>query len=504
MNAQTDTLLQECRSALLRQSDERVAALLAQWFENLIGEEYLDEERDDLCLLLDYRVRSWSSQVSYATYTSWWEVEGCLEPSGGVFTCADIAALRQRLLDLPLEQFDLLLEMAYRTRLTLAERESGPPLPEGWEGLREMATWLEQADPAALEADLKAAPLAYTRFEGKEQKRKREEARAALAIQQGYLVIASDLSHVVIDTYRNWCKKQKKLSIVIEPRGRKLALLRVQTKLTDLRESVEVMHNFRLQLPTLAAPYLANARAQGYDAALNWIFKHQVLFEGILAADAQSIAQEILALWEKIVTEAKQHASELEARRREALIPAWKRELTRWREEGNAPELPPLAAEVVLPPEWGEMLTREHLIAFLQYLNLPTTTRASKASLIQRIQERLAADPDARPLFFEVFKRELAVPPWELETLLPCTPTERKRWTDEERLPILELRNVRKGGDLRSYPVFDRRAILTLPASELDQWRAEHQALTREHRNAAAKAAADRRKDSRPSSSMDR
>jgi hypothetical protein len=106
MKAETEALLQQCRTALLQQSDERVAALLTQWFEGMIGDEGMDEELDDLCLLLDYRVQSWGAQISYATYTSWWEVEGYLEPSEGTFFCADVLSLRQRLLDMPIKQFD--------------------------------------------------------------------------------------------------------------------------------------------------------------------------------------------------------------------------------------------------------------------------------------------------------------------------------------------------------------------------------------------------------------
>ncbi len=90
MKAETGALLQQCRSALLRQSDECIAVLLTQWFEFMIGEESIDEEIDDLCLLLDYRVQSWGAQTSYGTYTSWWEAEGYLEPSEGMFICTDV------------------------------------------------------------------------------------------------------------------------------------------------------------------------------------------------------------------------------------------------------------------------------------------------------------------------------------------------------------------------------------------------------------------------------
>ena len=136
-----------CRTALLQQSDERLAALLTQWFECMIGDEGIDEELDDLCLLLDYRVQSWGAQISYATYTSWWEVEGYLEPSEGTFFCADVASLRKLLLDMPIKQFDLVVELAYQARSMVAELEGGARLPTGPALLREMTVWLAGAVP---------------------------------------------------------------------------------------------------------------------------------------------------------------------------------------------------------------------------------------------------------------------------------------------------------------------------------------------------------------------
>jgi hypothetical protein len=147
MKAETEALLQECRTALLQQSNERIAALLTEWFECLIGEEGMDEELDDLCLLLDYRVQSWGAQISYATYTSWWEVEGYLEPSEGTFVCADVASLRKRLLDMSIKQFGLVVELAYQARSMVAELKGEPHLPTGPALLREMAVWLVDAVP---------------------------------------------------------------------------------------------------------------------------------------------------------------------------------------------------------------------------------------------------------------------------------------------------------------------------------------------------------------------
>ncbi len=103
-------------------------------------------------------------------------------------------------------------------------------------------------------------------------------------------------------------------------------------------------------------------------------------------------------------------------------------------------------------------------------------------------------DKTAKAQFFEVFAFELAVPPWELEKLLNCTTTERKRWTEEKKLPVLGYGNFRKAGSEHAYPVYDRRLILTLTSSDIEGWRSEHQALVRERRKASAQAAAANRK----------
>lgn len=171
----------------------------------------------------------------------------------------------------------------------------------------------------------------------------------------------------------------------------------------------------------------------------------------------------------------------------------WKRDLKQLREQGQPPELPLLTEEVVLPAAWEALFTREQLSAFLASLESPVNSRDPKAILVQRVGERLKTDRAARTQFFEVFKRELAVAPWELEALLGCTPTERKGWTEGGKLPVLDRRSFRKAGGRMEYPVFDRRAILGLPRTELDRWRAEHQELVKDHRRAGARAAAGRR-----------
>jgi len=495
MKAETEALLQQCRTALLQQSDERVGALLTQWFEGMIGDEGMDEELDDLCLLLDYRVQSWGAQISYATYTSWWEVEGYLEPSEGTFFCADVLSLRQRLLDMPIKQFDLVVELAYQARSMVAELEGGVRLPTGPTLLREMVKWLAGAVPESERAKRRTTPQGYTRVESKEQRRSREQERAVQACQQGYLVVFPDTPQAVTDAFRRWCKEHAHPYIWIETRGQQQATLRAQTKTVVAREVSTVLARFREQLPQLSAPYIANAQAHGYLASLSWISRRQFALEVMLAGDAGPAAREVVALWSGILAEEKQREAEQEALRRAALEPIWKRELKQLREPGRQLELPLLTEEVILPTEWDALFTGEQLSAFLAFLALPARSRESKATLAQRVGERLETDQTTRAQFFEVFKCELAVPPWECESLLACTPTERKRWTEEGKLPVLDRRSFRKAGSWMEYPVFDRRVILSLPRSELDLWRAEHQALVKEHRRAGTRAAAARRKD---------
>lgn len=490
MKTETKVLLQQCRDALLQQSNEHLAELLTSWFEGMIGEEGMDEDLDDLCLLLHYRVQTRGSQHSYATYTSWWEVEGSLAPSEGTFLCADAASLRKRLLEMPLKQFDLVVELAYQARSREAEQAGEPHPPTGPAGLRELATWLAGPHPTS-PAERRPLPRTSYPMESPEERRLHEHAWAARACQQGYLVRSPDTPQRVADAFRQWCREQARPSFWVEPQGRAQATLRVQAKKTGgWREADALLARFREDLPGLSSPYLARAQAQGFQARLIWFSRRHVALEGLLAEDAQAAAREVVARWSALLAEERRLEAEREAARRAALEPMWQRDLRRWREEGPPPDLPELPEEVTLPPEWEALFSRDQFAAFLALLGSPARSRDPKATLVERARERLETDPTARAQFFEVFKRELAVPPWELEALLGCTPTERKRWADEGKLTVVNRRSFRKAGSMLEYPVFDRRLILGLPRTELERWRAEHQALVKEHRRAGAQARA--------------
>ena len=493
MKTEMKALLQQCREALLQHSDEHIAALLGHWLEGMIGEEEREEVLDDLCLLLHFRVLSWGTQQAYATYTSWWEVEGSLEPSEGTFFCADVGSLRKLLLDLPLKQFDLVVELAEQARARGAELAGEPHPPTGKAWLRELAAWLAGPLPASL-AEQRPLPRASHPPESPEERRLREDAWAASACQQGYLVRAPDTPQGVVEAFRRWCKAHTQPNFWVEPQGRAQATLRVQArKAFGWREGEALLDRFGEELPRLCPPYLARAEVQGFQARLTRFSRRHVALEGILAEDAEAAAREAVALWSALLAEERKLAAEQEELRRAALEPLWKRELKRWRDQGP-PDLPLLPEEVVLPPEWETLFSREQLSAFLTLLGSPARSRDPKAVLVQRAQDRLATDRAARAQFFELFKRELAVQPWELETALECTPTERKRWTEEGKLPVLERRGFRKAGSTLEYPVFDRRVVLGLSRMELEGWRAEHQSLVKEHRRAGARARGAQRK----------
>jgi hypothetical protein len=222
----------------------------------------------------------------------------------------------------------------------------------------------------------------------------------------------------------------------------------------------------------------------------------------VLQENVHKAVQDFMALWPDILQhyEAQLAVSRIayEIQQRElaeARKPAWIKTLARLSTQGQEADWPDLADTVVLPEAWATLLSKEQLGAFLTFLKLPASSREIKTNLVQHLSTHLQMDKSARALFFEVFAFELAVSPWELETLLGCTTTERKRWTEEQKLPVLGYSTFHKAGSDHTYAIYDRRIILTLTSSTVELWRTEHQALVREHRKAAAASRKAKRAD---------
>ncbi len=137
-----------------------------------------------------------------------------------------------------------------------------------------------------------------------------------------------------------------------------------------------------------------------------------------------------------------------------------------------------------------DALTKDQIGQFLQ---LSRASKTAKGELAQKLLAVLATNDLAKDRFFETFKRELAVPPWEVEALLGCTSTERKRWVADGKLPILEYRTFHKAARDLPYPVHDRRVIADLSAETIERWRAEHRALVQLRRKTGIRKAAESR-----------
>jgi hypothetical protein len=220
----------------------------------------------------------------------------------------------------------------------------------------------------------------------------------------------------------------------------------------------------------------------------------------VLQTDVPRVVADFMTLWPNMLT---QYEAQLETSRiayierqrelEEARKPRWMKALAALSAQEQGATCHQLDEKVVLPDGWATLLSKEQLGAFLAFLKLPASSREIKANLVQHLLTRLEADSVAKAQFFEVFAFELAVPPWELETLLGCTTTERKRWTEEEKLPVIGYGSFRKAGSDHAYPFYDRRVILALTSSEIEAWRSEHQTRVRERRHAAAQAAACRK-----------
>ncbi|GAC1472364.1 MAG: hypothetical protein PVSMB5_21980 [Ktedonobacteraceae bacterium] len=522
MKPETERLLQQCRATLLQYSAEQLNTLLVAWFEQLIGEEQMDEDLDDLCLLLGYRIRARRSQLLYATYTSWWEVEGYIN-ADGEFECIDVTTLQHRLITMSLKQFALVSELAYQVCVQDTEAEGLPRPPIGQDWLRALAAWLASGarepfhsqrwgkGPLTTPVD---AQTQLTHKQRRAQQRKIENELVEQAWRSGYLLMSPDISNQVPALVQNRCKKNRRPYINVRPVGTQLVSIYIE--LNTVRKAFEAEGKLfsgapepiftptdalRERLRIFAEKYSATAETPPQDAFT--LSQRGDIFElrQVAQADVPNAVQDFMALWPEIITH---YELQLEAARvayaarqrelEEERKPAWLKAIACLSAQGADGACPELAETVILPADWPALLSKEQLGAFLTFLKIPASSREIKANLVQHLTTCMETNKNVKALLFEVFAFELAVPPWELETLLNCTTGERKRWTEEGKLPILGHSSFRKAGSSHEYAVYDRRIILTLTNNDIEQWRAEHQARVRERRRTAAQAAAASRK----------
>lgn len=525
MKPEMEQQLHHCRAAFVQQSNEQLDSLFVSWFERMVGEDLMEEALDDLCLLLGYDICSLHSAIVYATYTAWWEVEG-FAGHDGEFVCRDVAALQHRLITMPIKQFVFVTELAYQVCVLDAEMEGQPCPPTGQEWLRALAAWLGAGSREPFHRQIwRSAPPTppplpqpqLTRKQRRAQQRRLERELVEQAWQCGYLLLGPGVGDQVPLLVQSKCQQHCRPYISVELRGEWFASIRIELRMvrrayeakrTSFRDapfpSFVLTDEIQQRLTSFAALYGARA-GMGPQESLKLVPQGDIFeLKQVLQADVPRAVEDFMALWPGILAhyevqlEARRVADlELQRKMEEARKPAWIKTLARLSEQGGGATCPEPGEQVVVLAEWANRLSKEQLGAFLAFLKVPASSREMKANLVLQLLALLEVDKLAKAQFFEVFAFELAVPPWELETLLGCTTTERKRWTEELKLPILGSGSFRKAGSDHAYPVYDRRVILALAGSDIETWRTEHQALVRERRQIAARAAAAARKTKR-------
>ncbi len=344
--------------------------------------------------------------------------------------------------------------------------------------------------------------------QGEANKAQRQELVRYLvgqAKQQGYLLVTPETPKLATDDFRHWCKQALHPAITVELRGACATViadtgpvgtgLEAQGKLwrSDPWPTLAAAPDLQAQLTRLAEHYLSRSP---YQAMCFRTGRDETILKNILAEDAEQAVHDLLTLWSQTM---EQYEALLETRHRADISetcssgpaePAWMVALKQIEEQAETALDLPAGNTIQVPEHLSTLLSKVQICAFL---GLPTKMNEPKAALVQRLRTLLEVDQRAKARFFDVFAQELAVEPWELETLLGCSTTERKRWLADGKLTPLTTRSVFKSGRELVYPVFDRRSIQRLTQEDIAGWRAEHAALVAMRRKTGAQKASWRR-----------
>lgn len=125
-----------------------------------------------------------------------------------------------------------------------------------------------------------------------------------------------------------------------------------------------------------------------------------------------------------------------------------------------------------------------------EFLGIAPSSKLKKSEFIEQLKQKFEEDPSIFQRYHEAFREELSMSPYDVQQALGCTKTERKRWTDEERLHIVCYESVKSYGTYMEVPRYDRWQIEhELTPKVLAGWREEHKAKTSKNRSAGAKKA---------------
>ncbi len=140
------------------------------------------------------------------------------------------------------------------------------------------------------------------------------------------------------------------------------------------------------------------------------------------------------------------------------------------------------------------MLSRKDL---LNFLGLSQSNRLKKEQLLAQVQCMVIAGESEVARLLDMFPRELAVNPKELEKTLCCSRVERQRWVKEGKIPILEYRTFHVASRDLCYAVHERRTVMDITPAEIQCWRDEYAAQVRDRRKEGSRKSVESRKTRR-------
>lgn len=108
-----------------------------------------------------------------------------------------------------------------------------------------------------------------------------------------------------------------------------------------------------------------------------------------------------------------------------------------------------------------------------------------KDELLTKLMETAKGDHIAIKRIYHQFATELAHHPSYVEKYLKITKTERLRWTEQDKLNVIEHSTFHKWGNTLSYPVYDAFQIKTLSQKQIEKWRTEHKRKVEQNRKKA-------------------
>lgn len=345
-------------------------------------------------------------------------------------------------------------------------------------------------------------------WQGEANKAQRQELVRYLvgqAEQRGYLLATPETPKLATDHFRHWCKQALHPAITVELQGACTTIiadtgpvgkgLEAQGRLwrSDPWPTLAATPDLQAQLTRLAEYYLSRSP---YQAMFFRAGRDETILKNILAEDAEQAVHDLLTLWSQamaqyeVLLETRHRADISETHSSELAEPAWMVALKQAEEQAETAMVLSFGDTLKVPERLSTLLSKVQICAFL---GLPTKTKERKAILVQQLRTLLEADQRAKARFFHVFAQELAVEPWELETLLGCSTTERKQWLADGKLTPLTTRSIFKSGRKLIFPVFDRSSIQRLTQKDLEGWRAEHAALVAMRRKTGAQKASSRR-----------